>query len=749
MTNLLNKLEDRISRGPEGHVGIGQPRQRADTKPMLRSEIFLDDIERSGTDMTALRPLLKTKGNVQVQSCAGSGKTFSLTHKVLYDVLTGELTEVREVNGQSFRYVRKAWVSTFLKSAAEELKQRTRELQNKYKIAGDLSSIQFSTLHAEFKRALSDLGVNLEMLTDDTKNKNLLKRVMTSLNLDSSLNAEQMRALHSSLTYTRNRLDNQRYVQDIYSELKLTAPVIDLILTKWRELRFIEKVMDYEDLQDYLYDLAVVQKNPQVIEHLSNRYAALYLDEFQDTSQIQYELIKVYASNHSTKVMVIGDDDQAIYSWRGASVDVITTRFAEDFSPSVINLDVNYRCPSVILNPIIPSIELNPTRLAKSIRSHKEGGEFYVGGFKTYRQMIDALMLGIKDDLSKNRKVAILVRKNTDGLAPALLLDKHWKSLSYSISGNGMTLDSYIGKQIMAIPHLISDVASPEVKQALSSLGYGAGMQANKLVNNGLKPTGESIWTVSKRDLEYSCDKLAPHIMAWRSVREKGIGGVELLKYLFAYFRDVIYKKDSAFNDVAKMVIDSLMNVLEAETYERVSEFIYDVNDTNDRLKARKKATGVDVRIATIHEFKGGETDSAYVWDDSMGVFPDSHAMEELDGIEEERRVHYIACTRPRKVLNIIYRAAAPSPFLGEMDLTGAVDIRERLGINENAYKLKKREVVASKLAICQVEDCTELREHHHLAELDDKASACNGGEDNYGRQATCCELGPRYRSSE
>lgn len=689
MTNLLNKLEDRISRGPEGHVGVGQPRKRADQKPMLRSEIFIDDIKRSGTDMTALEPLLKTKGNVQVQSCAGSGKTFSLTHKVLYDILTGELTEVREVNGQSFRYIRRAWVSTFLKSAATELKERTRELQIKYKIAGDLSAIQFSTLHSEFKRALNDLGVNLQMLTDDSKNKSFLKRVMTSLNLSESLNAEQMRALHGSLSYTRNRLDSKRYIQDIYSELKLTAPVIDMILSKWQELRRINDFMDYEDLQDYLYDLTVVQKNQTVIDHLASRYAALYLDEFQDTSQIQYELVKVYASAPGTKVMTIGDDDQAIYTWRGSSVDIITTKFGEDFSPTVVNLDVNYRCPSNILSPVIPSIEMNPDRLPKSIRSHKEGGEFYVGGFNTYRQMIDALLLGIKDDLAKKRGVAILVRKNTDGLAPALLLDKHWKNLSYSISGNNMTLDSFIGRQVMAIPHLISDVASPEVKMALSTLAYGAGMQADKLINSGLKPTGDTIWNVSQRNLEYSCDKLAPHILAWRKVRyENGLEGINLLKYLFQYFRDIIYKKDSAYNDVAKMVIDSLLNVLEAETYERVSEFIYDVNDTNDRLKARKKATGVDVKIATVHEYKGREDDSVYVWDDSFGVFPDSHAMEEDDGIEEERRVHYIACTRARHVLNIIYRAQTPSPFLGEMDLTNAGDLRARLGINENAYTL-------------------------------------------------------------
>jgi len=273
-------------------------------------------------------------------------------------------------------------------------------------------------------------------------------------------------------------------------------------------------------------------------------------------------------------------------------------------------------------------------------------------------------------------------------LAPALLLDKHWKSLSYSIGSNNMTLDSYIGRQIMSIPHLITDASSPEVRKALTALGYGAGTQAGILINQGLKPRGETLWNVDKRNLEHSCDKLSDHIIAWRSVRERGIEGIELLKYLFLYYRDVIYKKESTFNDIAKMTIDSLMNILEAENYERVSEFIYDVNDTNDRLKARKKATGVDVQIATVHEYKGRESDSVYVWDDSVGVFPDSHALEEVDGIEEERRVHYIACTRAREVLNIIYRKDTPSPFLAEMDMSKAVDLRTRLGIDENSYNL-------------------------------------------------------------
>lgn len=681
-------MEDRLSRGPEGHVGIGTPRNNDNGMPMKRSEIFIDDISRTGTDMTALEKLLKTKGNVQVQSCAGSGKTFSLTHKVIYDILTGELTEVREVNGQNFRYVKKAWVSTFLKSAAEELRTRTKSLQIKYKVAGDISQIKFSTLHAEFKAALNDMGVSLNVLTDDKTNTSYLKRVLASLNIDKTLNAEQMRNFKTALSYTRNRLDSKRYTPEIYRELNLSPAIIDMVILKWRNIRHANGVMDFEDMQDYLYEMAVKSKDPEVIEILSNRYSALYLDEFQDTSQVQYEILKVYASKPGTKIMAIGDDDQTIYTWRGSSNDIITEKFAEDFNPSVINLDVNYRCPSNILNPIIPSIERNEQRLEKSIRSKNEGGEFYVGGFKTYGQMIDALLKGIKDDINNNRSVSILVRKNTDGLAPALLLDKHWKSLSYSISGDGMTLDSYIGRQVMAVAHLITDTTSREVYTALSSLGYGASNEANILINRGLRPTGETIWNVDKTNLSYSCEKIYPHIMEWRRIRESGVGGIDLLRYLITYYKNVIFKSNNSYNDVAKMVCESLLNVLEAGDYERVSEFIYDVKDINDRLKSRMKISDVDVQIATVHEFKGRESDSVYVWDDSEGTYPDGKAITETGGFEEERRVHYIACTRARNILNIIYRAETPGAFLKEMDLSEAIDIRKRLNIEGNNYTL-------------------------------------------------------------
>ena len=644
-------------------------------KKLKPSDRLLAEIKSYGFDMSQLIDVLKCKGNQLTISCAGSGKTTSLVFKVIYDIKTNQATKISTVNGNQIRVLDKIWVCTFLRSGADELQASLRKWQRRLHCVDTSSAIQFSTLHAEFKRALNAMGVETNIISAK-KNSSLLKDVVSKYALKNQdgrdLNAENMRDLEGALTYTRNRLDEKRYENDTYQELNIGAIIIDSILIEWKHARKQLGMCDFEDLQEMLYEECCVKNNEKVINFLSKRYNLIYIDEFQDTSQIQYELIKVYGSC-AKQVMAIGDDDQTIYSWRGSCNDIIRNRFEQDFMPVRTNLSINFRCPENILEAIKPSIQNNKERFEKNLVSHKKGGEVRLGVFPNYARMVNKLGDLIYQDVKDNMSVAVLCRVNSDGLMPALIFDK-LNLFSFSISGEGMTLDSYIGRTVLSIIRLMTDKSTQAVKNALNLLTYDS-YSINNLMKV-CKTNKLSIWTINARDLQYSCPSIASLVLDWREYRETN-GEIPTLQKILEDYRLKVFNKDNQFNEVVRSVIMSVEALLTYFNYSYADEFLMELEDINERLKGRKDAKKAQIRIATVHEFKGKEADSVYVWNASRHVFPYRSAEDSVEEMEEERRIFYIANTRARKRSSIMTIKGRESMFLSEMNLEGAKDLCE------------------------------------------------------------------------
>ena len=645
-----------------------------EVKKMKPSDRLLHELKDYGFELSQLETVLRCKGNQLILSCAGSGKTTALIFKVIFDQRTGYASKQVTVNGNTVRVTDSTWVCTFLRSGAEELKSSLIKWQRRLHCADTSSAIQFSTLHAEFKRALNSMGITTDIISE-SENLLLLKKVVgLYCILDSDrrpLNSEQIRDLQGALTYTRNRLDSKKYERELYEEYSLVPSLIDGILRDWKELRKKSGKCDFEDLQEMLYHECYVNNNQDVINFLSKRYNFIYIDEFQDTSQIQYALLKIYGYQ-AKQVVAIGDDDQTIYSWRGSYNGIITKEFLRDFNPTKNDLSINYRCPSNILAAISPSINNNVNRFKKDLVSYRQGGKVRVGGYASYKNMVSALNDMVNEDIKNGKSVAILCRVNSDGLMPALILDKIG-GLSFSISGEGMTLDSYIGRIVINIVKLFTERSTPAVKSTLNSLTWDTYCVNNLMrvcKNNNL-----SIWTIDESDLSYSCPSISNRLVTWRNWR-KIDGDIIALKKVLQDFRVNVYYKPTQFNDVLRSVIFSVETLLDYYNYKCVEDFLMELEDINERLKARKKKTGMSVRIATVHEFKGKEADSVYVWNDSDCVFPygdcSSLSVEEL---EEERRIHYIANTRAKETSTIMYIMSKPGMFFEEMDLSGAEDL--------------------------------------------------------------------------
>lgn len=651
-----------------------EPKISEAEKNMKPSERLLKGIQDEGFNMTQMTDVLKTRGNQLVISCAGSGKTTALIFKILYDLKTGYATRLVETAvGTNVRVTDKIWVSTFLSTGADELRSSFKTWVNKLRMPDVSEAIQFCTLHAEFKRALKSYGFNKQIIASSLNSK-FLKEVVGEYHLKNELgnplNADNYRDLEGALTYTRNRLDEKRYDKEIYDELGISATLIDAILIGWKQKRVEANLVDFDDLQELIYTECYEKGNEDLINFIANRYNFLYIDEFQDTSQLQYQVLKLYCRS-CKQIFAIGDDDQTIYTWRGSDNKIITKNFPEDFDPVINQLAINYRCPSRILNAVIPSIENNKNRYAKPIKSNLEGGQIRILEGYNYTDMAEKLVDCICADLNKGETVAILCRVNTDGLLPAMLLDKINK-FSFSISGDGMTMKSYIGTTALAIIKLFTERSTAPVKRALNCLAWDT-YGINNLMK-ACKSNKMSIWTIDERDLAYSCPSIAERIIRWRNVRKEK-GDIAALQYVLQDYRTNVFVKDSQFNDVMRSMLTTIESLLMYSGNDTVDDFLYDLESMNERLEARVKNDRCFVKIVTVHEFKGKEADSVYIWNDSEDVFPNKKSTGTEEEIEEERRIHYIACTRAKKKSTIVYLKNRKGMFVYEMDLSDAEEL--------------------------------------------------------------------------
>lgn len=137
---------------------------------------------------------------------------------------------------------------------------------------------------------------------------------------------------------------------------------------------------------------------------------------------------------------------------------------------------------------------------------------------------------------------------------------------------------------------------------------------------------------------------------------------------------------------MVRSVLLSIESLLEYYDYDNVADFLYEIQDINTRLKGREKKSNAQVKISTVHEFKGKEADSVYIWNDSINVFPYKRSCDNEEDYEEERRVHYIACTRARECSTIMYLKGKKGDFLKEMNLSDA-EFQEK----ETSGTLKKK----------------------------------------------------------
>lgn len=631
--------------------------------------------------------------------------TTALTFKIMYDIVTGEAMTLKQIeSGLLVRVVNKMWVCTFLRSGAEELQASLTKWQRKLGYSQTADQINFSTMDAEFKRCINAMGVATN-IGDAGKLHSLFCKAVDSCNVSRSggypLTKEDYQILSGILVYYRGRLDNQRYNHPSMKDYDLTPTILDLIAKQFANLRATNGIMDFEEIMELLYKYLYVEPNPAVQDFVANRYNYIYIDEFQDTSQMAYAILKFYArgklwlnrfggdvkvvSEGGTvvdglytaketigKIVVVGDPSQCIYSFRGSDSKILIHDFDEDFKPCLSRLSVNWRCPANILNPVVSSIHCNQDSAIQDIRAAREGGEFFAYAFPSYKSMIAQLKNDMTKDMEDDMRVAVLCRTNFDGLIPAFVLAEDGR-FDFSISGENMTLSSPLPRKIIGVTSLFTERSTPAVKTTLEFFASRQDKWGVKQLIDTLKMNNMSIWQIPIEDIRYSCPSLEKFVTSVKKVfytdgsRDKA-KELEALRTVYYMMIVDVFAGDSAYCESARAYIETLLYVIENNDFQSVYEFLEEIELLNDKLSGRIKKKSAPIQIATVHEYKGKECDSVYVWNDSDGTFPSSKCdVNNEDQLNEERRVHYIACTRAKKREHIYSIQIKKGRFAKEM----------------------------------------------------------------------------------
>ena len=666
-------------------------------------ESFFDAVHRLGYAMyesdgsdTELHTAIAACGNQCVNAVAGSGKTTMLTLKIIHDIVTGEACVAKTLpNGNTVRVVDKMWVCTFLRTGAADLKSSLEKWQSDLGYVRTADQITFSTLDAEFKRCLNAMGVATP-LASQQKLDTLFRKAVDTMNIKrsdgTSLVKEDYKILQGLVTYARSRL-TAKYNHASMEDYCLTPTMLDMLLQQFAELRSAEGVMDFEEMMELLYRYLYVTPNRAVQDFVANRYSYIYIDEFQDTSQIAYAILRFYARGflwmnrdgqvHTEpeyngyeakgKIVVIGDVSQTIYSFRGSDRNILGNEFDRDFRPVVSTLSVNWRCPSNILDPVVPSIHKNFDSCDQRIVAAKDGGELHVYTFHTMKKMLEKLKEGLIRDAREGLTSAILCRTNYDGVVPALMLEAMGK-FDFSISGDGMTMNTPLARRLLKVSSLFTERTSASVKDSLSFF-VGRNTWHLTQMMDALKTSGMGIWEIPEEDIKYSCPMILPVIQMCKKVmfvdgvrdRDRDL---DAFRTVLGYMLVETFSYDSAFCWSARSYIETILSIMDERDFKTIYDMINEFEYMSDRLEGRIKKNNVSIRIATVHEFKGKECDSVYIWNDSENVFPSGKCDEEDDElIDEERRIHYIACTRARKYESIYCRSGKVGMFVKEMDV--------------------------------------------------------------------------------
>ena len=637
------------------------------------------------------------QANLLVLAGAGSGKTRVLVHRIAY------LMQALAVSPYSIMAV------TFTNKAASEMRGRVEQL-----LGGQLRGLWLGTFHGLAHRLLrfhhQDAGLpeNFQILDSDDQYR-LVKRVMRSLNID-----EKKWPIRQAMGYINSKKDEGLRPRHIEPE----NPIDKLwhqIYENYQQACELAGLVDFAEL--LLRALELLRDNPPLRQHYQQRFRHLLVDEFQDTNAIQYAWLRLLAGPDS-HVMIVGDDDQSIYGWRGARVDNIH-RFLDDFAPaSTIRLEQNYRSTGTILNAANGLIAHNSERLGKDLWTDGNNGEpvSVYAGFNEIdeaRFVVSRIQAWVEEGGSWT-DCAILYRNNAQSrvLEDALLRE----NIQYRIYGGLRFFERQEIKDALAYLRLIASrdddaafervVNTPSrgigdrtlglIRQQAREQGTTLCRASRQLLQNNVLPSraGNAVQSFLQLldDLEQQCAEQTLSKQVDLAIRGSG---------LLAMYQAEKGEKGQARVENLEELVSATQDFEPPEGAEEMTE----LNAFLAHAALESGDTQADefedaVQMMTMHTAKGLEFPLVFVVGVEEGMFPSMQSVTDPDRLEEERRLCYVGMTRAMKKLYLCYAESrrlygrdeyhTPSRFLREIPQECLEEVRIRTQVSRPATQYQQ-----------------------------------------------------------
>ena len=591
--------------------------------------------------------VVNTEGPCLVIAGAGSGKTKVLTHKIAY--LIGEK------NAKPWDII----AITFTNKAANEMKERIANL-----IGDSAKDIWMGTFHSICVRILRKfidrIGFDTSFIIFDTSDqKTLIKGCLKDLAIDDKLFTD--RGVLSEISNAKNEmLEPDQYTLRANGDFRkeTIATIYELYQKRLRE----NNAIDFDDIINYT--IKILMENPDVLEYYANKFKYVLVDEYQDTNKSQFTLITLFASKNGN-ITVVGDNDQGIYSFRGADISNILN-FERDFpGTKIIKLEQNYRCTGNILKAANAVIKNNEVKYKKELWTQNEEGnlpkvylaenEYDEGSYIV--SQIEHLK---REEYYKYSDFAVLYRMNTQSRAIEDIFRR--ENVPYKIVGGLKFYERKEIKDIIAYLRLIQNPSDNlSLKRIINEPKRGIGKTSLEKIEQLAISNNTSMYDVIKNSDQYGLNRVFLNSRDF-------INTIEEIK---------AKKEEISISELIKMILKRTgytkalkdENTVEAENrIENLDEFLtvaiefeeeFAENGLREFLEGITLSSDLDdveetddtVTLMTLHSAKGLEFPVVFLVGMEEGIFPGYKSITEPKELEEERRLCYVGITRAKQNL--------------------------------------------------------------------------------------------------
>ncbi len=591
--------------------------------------------------------VVNTEGPCLVIAGAGSGKTKVLTHKIAY--------LIQEKNVAPWNIL----AITFTNKAANEMKERVANLIGDQ--ARDLWMGTFHSICVKILRSHIDrIGFETSfVIFDSSDQKSLIKKCIKELELDDKTFTD--RSVASEISNAKNEmLDPDQYAAREKGDFRKEK--IALIYEKYQKILKENNAIDFDDIINFT--IKIFNENPDVLEYYSNKFKYVLVDEYQDTNKAQFNLVSLIARKNGN-ITVVGDNDQGIYSFRGADISNILN-FEKDFpGTKIIKLEQNYRCTGNILKIANSVIKNNETKYDKKLWTENEVGELpklysAENEYDEGRYIVEEMESLMRKEGYKYSDFAVLYRMNTQSRAIEDILRR--EGVPYKVIGG---LKFFERKEIKDIISYLRLIQNPYDNLSLTRIinepKRGIGKTSLDKIEELAIENETSMYEVIKNSDQYGLSRVFLNSREFVNTMEELMAKKdnmkisELIKMTLkktGYSKALEDEKTIEADNRIENLEEFLTVAVEFETEEAessLSNFLEGMTLSSDLDNMDE--TESSVTLMTLHSAKGLEFPVVFLVGMEEGIFPGYKSIGEPGELEEERRLCYVGITRAKKDL--------------------------------------------------------------------------------------------------